>query len=101
MNVLKLMALIAVPLCIGSAAFAAENEGAASLTRAEVIADLQIWQASGMAELHAGEELAWFKNGYNAAAGRYTAQRASPAFALLVKRIAQERGEVVTIAGAK
>jgi hypothetical protein len=100
MNVSKLIALLVVPLCVGSAALAQEDSPA-GLSRAEVLADLQIWRDSGMAAVHAGEDPAWFNRGYDAAAARYAAMRASPAFAALVDRIAQQRGEKVKIASAK
>lgn len=101
MNVSRLIALLVVPLCIGTSALAAEDD-AQALSRAEVLADLQIWRDSGMAELHAGEEPAWFNNPrYDAAATRYAAMRTSPAFAALVERIAQQRGEKVKIAIGK
>lgn len=100
MNFSKLAALLVVPLCVSTAALADQAE-APGLTRAEVLADLQIWRDSGMADLHAGEEPAFFKSGYDAASARYAAMRTSPAFAALVSRIAQQRGEVVTIATTK
>ena len=100
MNVSKLIALLVVPLCVGSAALAQEDSPA-GLSRAEVLADLQIWRDSGMAAVHAGEDPAWFNRGYDAAAARYAAMRASPEFAALVDRIAQQRGEKVKIASAK
>ena len=96
----KLATLFVVPLCFGTAALAAEAEPV-SLSRAEVLADLQIWQQSGMFDLHVGEEPAFFKSGYDAASARYAAMRTSPAFAALVGRIAQQRGEVMTIATTK
>lgn len=68
------------------------------LSRAEVIADLQIWRESGMAALHQGDEPALFSPRYAEVSARYAAMHASPAFAALVRRIAAQRGEAVNVA---
>ncbi len=67
-------------------------------TRAEVLADLQLWRESGLADASVGE------GGYNAfspryreAQARYRALRSSPRYAELVQRIAAHRGEVVAL----
>jgi hypothetical protein len=110
MNASKLLSVFLVPLCVGTAALAGESgstsessagAAAAPLSRAEVLADLQVWRESGLAELSGGEEPAIFKPGYDACLARYLALRASPAFASLVQRIAQDRGEELLIAGTE
>ena len=71
-----------------------------SVARAEVLADLQVWQRAGMDKLEAGEagpEV--FGERYRAALATYVALRNAPDFAGLVDRIARERGETVRIAG--
>ena len=106
MNVSTLIAVLALPLCVSSAALATEVSGAgnpnalaaeAPVSRAEVLADLQIWRESGMAALSDGEEGLADTPAYNAASARYAALRSAPSFAALVMRIAQRRGETVTV----
>ncbi len=63
-------------------------------SRAEVIADLEIYRRSGLAALDGSESPDAFSNAYIAAQARYQALRAAPAFKQLVARIARERGEV-------
>jgi hypothetical protein len=71
-------------------------EPAAGLSRAEVIADLQIWRASGLADLQRDPSyLGFFDRGYLAAVDRYQRQRSSPEFAALVRSIAERRGEAL------
>jgi Domain of unknown function (DUF4148) len=101
MKVSTLISLLAFPLCASTAAIASEPNPAAPLTRAEVIADLQVWQESGMSELSNGDEPAIFHPHYDQTMTRYLAARSSPAFAALVHRIAQRRGEVLQIAAAR
>ena len=67
-----------------------------TLTRAEVIADLEVWRASGLAAIESQEEVDRNSAAYQAARARYLALRASPAFAARVDDIARERGERVT-----
>jgi hypothetical protein len=72
------------------------REAESTLTRAEVLADLQIWRESGLAALSRGEAgYNVFTLAYRQAQARYRALRASPRYAELVQRIAQERGENV------
>jgi len=110
MNASKLVSILVVPLCVATAALAADGGSAsesnaavaaAPLSRAEVLADLQVWRESGLAELYGGEDPALFHPRYDACMARYLAMRASPAFATLVQRIAQDRGETLLIAAAK
>lgn len=55
-------------------------------SRAEVMADAQIWRESGMAALDAGEAPAFDSAAYRQARARYDELRASPYFATLVQR---------------
>lgn len=108
MKFLKSLSLIVVPLCVCTAALAQDVGGASpadapapasSVSRAEVLADLQIWRESGMAELQAGESGPdVYSARYRSAEARYATMRAGPAFAALVGRIARERGEKLLIA---
>ena len=66
-------------------------------TRAEVLADLQIWRESGLAAL---EEVGDGNSAFNdprwaAAQARYQQLRASPAYAELVQKFARQRGQAV------
>lgn len=66
-----------------------------SPTRAEVLADLQVWRASGLATLDVDPSQAPFTSrAYLSARARYDQMRASPDFAALVRDIAIRRGEV-------
>ena len=55
------------------------------LTRAEVLADLQLYRESGFAELDRAETPAWESQAYKEAAARYAALRESPRYAQLVQ----------------
>lgn len=71
------------------------REIASTLTRAEVIADLQLWRESGMADASPGEAIQEaYSARYRQAHARYLALRASPRYAQLVRQIAEQRGEV-------
>lgn len=64
------------------------------LTRAEVLADLQVWRASGLAGFDVDPSQASFgSREYAAARGRYDRMRSSAEFAALVRDIAIRRGE--------
>ena len=68
-----------------------------TLSRAEVLADLEIWRRSGLADLQRGEASPnTFSPQYREAHARYLAMRSSPEFAARVQSIARERGEIVT-----
>jgi hypothetical protein len=92
-------------IALGSARAADEGNNAPpapELTRAEVLADLTIWRESGLADAQSGESAADpVSPAYIAAMARYQALRASPQFALLVQRIARERGEKAQIAAQR
>lgn len=102
----KLTSALATLLCAGSTTLACATEAADTVaappvSRAEVLADLQIWRESGLEALQEGEESAVYTPRHDAALARYTALRASPSFAALVQRIAQQRGERVLMTAAK
>jgi hypothetical protein len=66
------------------------------LSRAEVLADLQVWRESGLALLAADPGQAPFTGSdYQQARTRYERMRASPGFAELVNTIARRKGEPV------
>jgi hypothetical protein len=66
-----------------------------SLSRAEVLADIQIWRESGLAELQHADMPDVYSAQYQRASAKYAALRKSPYFATLVQSIAAKRGEVV------
>jgi hypothetical protein len=69
-------------------------EARAALSRAEVIADYQIWEQSGMAALvrqSTDDHPDVSGDRYQRAHAEYMRLRQSPDFALLVRRIEQER----------
>ena len=106
MKLSTLNAILTTLLVAGSPtlAVAAEGKEAATerpLSRAEVLADLQIWRESGLEALQEGEESVAHTPPHDAALARYAALRASPAFGALVQRIAQQRGERVLMSAAK
>jgi len=69
-------------------------------SRAEVIADLEIYRRSGLAQLDASESPDAFGKAYLEAQARYQALRAAPEFKQLVARIARERGEAEATANS-
>lgn len=101
----KLTSALATLLCAGSTTLACATEtadtAAAPVSRAEVLADLQIWRESGLQALQEGEESAVYTPRHDAALARYAALRASPSFGALVHRIAQQRGERVLMSAVK
>jgi hypothetical protein len=60
-----------------------------------VLADLEVWKASGLADLQRNDSPDYFSIQYQRASALYAALRKSPHFATLAQRIAQKRGEVV------
>ena len=91
----------------------ASNDGAASsatqgmnqsstqpLTRAEVLADLQVYRESGFAELDRADVPQWGSPAYKAAAERYAALRASPRYAALVQQYrGPQRADSLALSG--
>ena len=68
-----------------------------SLSRAEVLADLQMWQLAGMQD-HGREEVQGLADDqYRASLARYFALRASPAFGELVNRLAENPHAVAIV----
>lgn len=63
-----------------------------SRSRAEVLAELEIWEQSGLAELERRGDPNVFSEPYRRAAARYAALRASPAFAVRVQALSRTRG---------
>ncbi len=72
-------------------------------TRAEVLAELEIWREAGLNTFvpHEAEVDPFTSHAYQLALARYDALRVAPAFAQRVERIARERGEVRAIALAR
>lgn len=70
------------------------------LTRAEVLADLQLYRESGFAELDRADVPQWESPAYKAAAERYAALRASPRYAALVQQYGgPQRADSVALSG--
>ena len=69
-----------------------------SRSRAEVLAELEIYRRSGLADLERGEATDFFSHQHRVASARYAAMRSSTQFASLVQTIAQRRGETVNVA---
>jgi hypothetical protein len=76
-------------------AVTAVSEQPHTLSRAEVLADIQIWKESGLAELQRNDMPDAYSAQYQRASAKYEALRKSPQFAELVQSIAAKRGEVV------
>lgn len=62
------------------------------VSRAEVLADLQLYRESGFAELDRADVPAWESPAYKEAAARYAALRASPRYAELVRQYGGAEG---------
>jgi hypothetical protein len=71
-----------------------------TLTRAEVIADVLIWRASGLADLHSQGERSVDPSTleYARASARYNHMRASPQFAVLVDQVSRGVATKVLVA---
>ena len=102
MTALKTTSLLVATLCSAyvTAASAADAAAAAApLTRAEVLADLEVWQLAGMPGLARGDgDIDLHIAEYMAAHTRYQQMVQSPDFAQRVTRIARKRGERVDVA---
>lgn len=90
------IAVIAALLAVGaSQAVLAQttyaDEPVQELTRAEVLADLRIYQESGLAELSRPDSEYWRSSAYRQAAARYARVRNSPRFEQLAQQIAADR----------
>ncbi|TXI20364.1 MAG: DUF4148 domain-containing protein [Roseateles sp.] len=64
-----------------------------TLSRAEVIADLEVYRRSGLAALDAQDSPNVYGSDYLQAQARYQALRHDPAFQARVAMLARERGE--------
>jgi Domain of unknown function (DUF4148) len=94
-KMMPLMACAALAAAFATARAAEADTVAAPKTRAEVIAELQIWRESGLAAMQSNDSADYFSRDYLVAQQRYEQMRASPHFAALVERIARERGETL------
>jgi hypothetical protein len=73
-----------------------------SISRAEVLADLEIWRESGAASAQGnGESADPEAPAFRQAIARYHTLRAAPDFAVRVERIARQRGERAVLAKQK
>ena len=88
-------AFAAGPAAVTYGSVPVSSEQPSTLSRAEVLADLQVWKASGLAELENGYTSTISDPQYQRALARYAALRNSPNFATLVQSIAAKRGEEV------
>lgn len=108
----KQFAVVLASLAMSAAAFACPAHQAAAatlpqgltsqaapLSRAQVLADLEIYRQSGLQALDSRDAPEIYSAEYMSAQARYQALRQSPAFAMAVARIAHERGETVASAG--
>jgi hypothetical protein len=105
MNPLKTTTLIAAASIAAFATLAQANEGSAApaerpLTRAEVIADMQVWNESGAAGTLKYRDDARHLE-FLAAFAKYQQMRAAPEFAQRVAAVAREIGERVDTAASK
>jgi hypothetical protein len=85
----------ASPAAVTDETAPAVSEQPHTLSRAEVLADIQIWRESGLAELQHSDMPDVYSAEYQRASAKYQALRKSPRFAELVQSIAAKRGEVV------
>lgn len=101
MNTKLIIALLTTSLAAGAAGAHDNNTddgaGARPLTRAEVIADLEIYVQSGLRDLDMQDGSRFGGPDEAAARARYEALRRAPAFAARVQEIARQRGEAVLI----
>lgn len=104
MNTKLIIALLTTGLAAGAAVAHDIDDGAGvsarPLTRAEVIADLEIYVQSGLRDLDMQDGSRFGGPDEAAARARYEALRRAPAFAARVQEIARQRGEAVVIGRA-
>lgn len=79
---------VAAPSAATYAPATVSSDRLSGLSRAEVLADLQIWKASGLAEQQHGYTSTISDAAYQRALARYTALRNSPNFSILVQSLA-------------
>jgi hypothetical protein len=85
----------AAPAAVTYESSSVVSEQPSTLSRAEVLADIQIWRESGLAELQHADMPDVYSAQYQRASAKYAALRKSPYFATLVQSIAAKRGDVV------
>ncbi len=102
MNTKTIIAIVAASLVAGAAAAQDIGDGAGErpLTRAEVLADLEIYIQSGLRDLDRQDGPHFGDAAYEAARAKYAALRRAPAFAARVQEIARQRGETVAVGQA-
>jgi hypothetical protein len=102
MNALKTTSLLVATLCSAYVTVARAADATApapQLTRAEVLADLEVWQLAGMPAVTRGDADTDLNSAeYKAALAKYQQMVDSPEFAQRVTRIARKRGERVDVA---
>ena len=102
MTALKTTSLLVAALCSVYVTTARADDAAvpaSPLTRAEVLADLEVWQLAGMPGLARGDaDMDLHSAEYRAAHAKYQQMVESPDFAQRVIRIARKRGERVDVA---
>ena len=96
----SLLVAMACGLCVTAAAAADEFVPAPALARAEVLADLEVWQLAGMPAFVHGDNVDgnMVSAEYQAAFAKYQQMLHSPEFVQRVARIARQRGEHIDIA---
>ena len=75
-----------------------ETQELPSISRAEVLADLEVWRESGAASAQGNGEADPESAAFRQAVARYNTLRAAPEFAQRVERIARQRGERTMLA---
>lgn len=102
MNPKTIIAIVAATLAAGTAVAQSENNKDHDMpphqvTRAEVIADLEIYIQSGLRDIEMRDPPNLSDRNHQTARARYEELRRSPAFAARVQQIAQQRGEAVRV----
>lgn len=98
-------ALFATLAAVSTVALANDNptvqpvNSPSQVSRAQVLADLQIYRESGLAAVEQSETYGYDSARRDQAQAKYAKLRNSPYYATLVKRIAAEHGEKVDLAG--
>jgi Domain of unknown function (DUF4148) len=104
MNPLKTTALVAAAAIAAFGTLARADDAAPAterpLTRAEVIADMQVWNEAGVPGMLQHRDGPQHRD-FLAAFAKYEQMRAAPEFAQRVAAIARERGERLEVATSK
>lgn len=96
MSTSRILVLVAALLSTGTAMAQCAAEPQRLPSRAEVLADLEIYQRSGLRTAEQQDLQQYRGSSYQAALARYQALRRSPEFAARVAAIAERRGETVS-----